>query len=112
MLQELINKLNEAMSAIQSLQLQPTEYNCSRIVTALNAIQAAAQIGGELSQKIMESEKKIGELVRVARKTEEDPQDEYHIDIPPAIPESDLAERYQDKKMMDGKTIRAGMGTV
>ena len=50
MLQELINKLNEAMQTIQSLELRPTEYNCSRVLTSLKAIQAAAQIGAEMDR--------------------------------------------------------------
>lgn len=52
MLQELINYLNEAMSAIQSLQLQPTEHNCSRIVTALSSIRAAADQASQMNRKI------------------------------------------------------------
>lgn len=52
MLNELVNHLNEAMQAIQSLQIQPTEHNCTRIVTALDAIKKAAQIGAEMNQQI------------------------------------------------------------
>lgn len=50
MLNELINYLNEAMSAIQSLQLQPTEHNCSKIMTALSAIRKSAEIGVQMDK--------------------------------------------------------------
>ena len=50
MLPELIEKLNTAMTAIQSLQIQPTEHNCTRICTALGAIREAARIGAEIEK--------------------------------------------------------------
>ena len=50
MLQELINKLNEAMQSIQSLQIQPTEHNCSQICAALGAIRKAAGIGADMDR--------------------------------------------------------------
>lgn len=52
MLNELINKLNEAMQAIQSLQIQPTEHNCRQIVSALDAIRAAADQASQMNRKI------------------------------------------------------------
>lgn len=52
MLQELINHLNEAMSAIQNLQLAPTEHNCRQIVSALDAIRAAAGQASQMYRKI------------------------------------------------------------
>lgn len=57
MLQEMVNSLNEAMQAIQGLQLAPTEHNCTRIVTALNSIRQAAQRGVEMNNRIKELEK-------------------------------------------------------
>ena len=50
MLQELINHLNAAMQSIQSLQLQPTEHNCSQICTAIKEIRDAARIGAEIDR--------------------------------------------------------------
>ena len=50
MLQELVNKLNEAMQSIQNLQVQPTEHNCTQIVSALHAIRDAAQIGVQMAK--------------------------------------------------------------
>lgn len=58
MLQELINHLNDAMSAIQSLQLQPTEHNCSRVIEALTGIREAAKIGAAMNEKIPVEEPK------------------------------------------------------
>lgn len=48
-LQTLVDKLNEAMQAIQNLQMQPTVRNCQTVVKAYNALQAAAQIGLEIA---------------------------------------------------------------
>ena len=48
-LQNLLDKLNEAMAAIQNLQMQPTVHNCQTVVKAYNALQAAAQIGLEIA---------------------------------------------------------------
>lgn len=59
MLNELINHLNEAMSAIQNLQLAPTEHNCSRIVTALSSIRKAAEIGVKMDKARAEPEPKL-----------------------------------------------------
>ena len=47
--QTLVDKLNEAMTAIQNLQMQPTVHNCQTVVKAYNALQAAAQIGLEIA---------------------------------------------------------------
>lgn len=52
MLQELITNLNNAMSAIQNLQIQPTQYNCSKIIEALTGIRDAANIGTEMNAEI------------------------------------------------------------
>ena len=52
MLNELINHLNDAMSAIQNLQLAPTEHNCRQIVSALGAIRAAADQASQMNKKI------------------------------------------------------------
>lgn len=52
MLQELITNLNNAMSAIQNLQIQPTQYNCSKIIEALTGIRDAANIGAEMNAEI------------------------------------------------------------
>jgi len=52
MLQDLVSKLNEAMSAIQNLQIQPTQYNCSKIIEALTGIRDAANIGAEMNAEI------------------------------------------------------------
>lgn len=52
MLNELINKLNVAMTAIQSLQVQPTEHNCRQIVSALDAIRAAADQASQMNRRI------------------------------------------------------------
>ena len=52
MLQKLFDQLNEAMNAIQSLQVQPTEHNCGRICAALGAIREAAKIAIEINKKI------------------------------------------------------------
>ena len=50
MLQEFINHLNSALSAIQSLQIQPTEHNCGQICTAIKEIREAARIGAEIEK--------------------------------------------------------------
>ena len=52
MLQDLVSKLNEAMTAIQNLQIQPTEHNCRGIITALTGIRDAANIGAEMNAEI------------------------------------------------------------
>lgn len=63
MLQELINKLNEAMQSIQNLQVQPTEHNCTQIVSALHAIRDAAQIGVQMEKAISEAGKPVLDIV-------------------------------------------------
>ena len=67
MLNELINHLNEAMSAIQNLQLAPTEHNCSRIVTALSSIRKAAEIGVKMDKARAEPEEPKLEIVEVPK---------------------------------------------
>lgn len=71
MLNELINHLNDAMSAIQSLQLQPTEHNCSRIVTALSSIRKAAEIGVKMDKARAEPEPKL-EIVEESKGEDDD----------------------------------------
>lgn len=63
MLQELINHLNAAMQSIQSLQIQPTEHNCSQICAALGAIREAAQIGVQMDKAISEAGKPVLDIV-------------------------------------------------
>ena len=53
-METMTNKANEALSAIQSLQLQPTEHNVTRIATAIHNIQEmyniAQGMAGEIAQ--------------------------------------------------------------
>ena len=55
-LQNLLDKLNEAMAAIQNLQIQPTEHNCGNIMKALGNMREIANIGMKMAQKIGEME--------------------------------------------------------
>lgn len=75
-LQNLIDKLNEAMKEVQNLQMQPTVHNCQTVVKTYNALQAAAQIGLEIAAPAPKQPdaapaakmaQKIGEMEHAAR---------------------------------------------
>ena len=57
MINELIQKLNISMKAVQNLQIQPTEHNCQKILTALAGIREAADVAREMNQRLAELEK-------------------------------------------------------
>lgn len=57
MLNEVIIHLNNAMKAVQNLQIQPTEHNCEQILTAITGIREAAGVATKMNQKITELEK-------------------------------------------------------
>lgn len=57
MLNEVIIHLNNAMKAVQNLQIQPTEHNCEQILTALTGIREAADIAARMNQRLAELEK-------------------------------------------------------
>lgn len=57
MLNEVIIHLNNAMKAVQNLQIQPTEHNCEQILTAITGIREAAGVATRMNQKITELEK-------------------------------------------------------
>lgn len=57
MLNEVIIHLNNAMHAVQNLQIQPTEHNCEQILTAITGIREAAGVATKMNQKITELEK-------------------------------------------------------
>lgn len=59
MLNEVIIHLNNAMKAVQNLQIQPTEHNCEQILTAITGIREAAGVAAKMNQKITELEKTI-----------------------------------------------------
>lgn len=59
MLNEVIIHLNNAMKAVQNLQIQPTEHNCEQILTAITGIRKAASVATKMNQKITELEKAI-----------------------------------------------------
>ena len=59
--QEMVNKINEAMAAVQNLHLQPTEVNCGNIMKALTRLREIADIGSGMAQKIGEMEKTLQE---------------------------------------------------
>lgn len=59
MLNEVIIHLNNAMKAVQNLQIQPTEHNCEQILTAITGIREAAGVATKMHQKITELEKTI-----------------------------------------------------
>lgn len=63
MLDELVTKLNQAMNAVQNLQIQPTKYNCEQILLALTGIQEAADIAFRMNQRIAELEKTTAEEI-------------------------------------------------
>lgn len=75
MLNELINHLNDAMSAIQNLQLAPTEHNCTRIVSALSSIRKAAEIGVKMDKAREEPEKPKLEIVEEPKGEDENGAD-------------------------------------
>lgn len=56
MLNEVIIHLNNAMKAVQNLQIQPTEHNCEQILTAITGIREAAGVATKMNQKITELE--------------------------------------------------------
>ncbi len=57
MLNEVIIHLNNAMKAVQNLQIQPTEHNCEQILAAITGIREAAGVATRMNQKITELEK-------------------------------------------------------
>ena len=57
MLNEVIIRLNNAMHAVQNLQIQPTEHNCEQILTAITEIREAAGVATKMNKKITELEK-------------------------------------------------------
>lgn len=57
MIEELIQKLNISMEAVQNLQIQPTEYNVKRILQSLQAMREAGAIAREMARKIDEMSK-------------------------------------------------------
>lgn len=57
MLNEVIFHLNNAMKAVQNLQIQPTKHNCEKILTAITEISEAAGVATKMNQKITELEK-------------------------------------------------------
>ena len=59
MLNEVIIRLNNAMHAVQNLQIQPTEHNCEQILTAITEIREAAGVATKMNKKITELEKAI-----------------------------------------------------
>lgn len=63
MLDELVTKLNQAMNAVQNLQIQPTKYNCEHILLALTGLQEAADIAYRMNQRIAELEKPTAEEI-------------------------------------------------
>lgn len=54
-MQQIIEKLNAGMEAAQSLQIQPTEYNCKRILTITGAISEAARIAADMARALDEA---------------------------------------------------------
>ena len=54
-MQQIIEKLNAGMEAAQSLQIQPTEYNCKRILAITGAISEAARIAADMARALDEA---------------------------------------------------------
>ena len=54
-MQQIIEKLNAGMEAAQSLQIQPTEYNCKRILTITGAMSEAARIAADMARALDEA---------------------------------------------------------
>lgn len=50
-LETLVSKANEALEAVQSLQLQPTEHNVTRIATAIHDIQEMFNIAHDIADE-------------------------------------------------------------
>ena len=70
MLNEVIIHLNNAMKAVQNLQIQPTEHNCEQILTAITGIREAASVATRMNQKITELEKAAAAAAEPAAETD------------------------------------------
>lgn len=70
MIKELMQKLNTSMKAVQNLQIQPTEYNCEQILTALAGIREAADVARKMNQRLAELEKATAAAAEPAAETD------------------------------------------
>ena len=70
MINELIQKFNTSMKAVQNLQIQPTKYNCEQILTAITGIQEAADIAVRMNQRLAELEKAAAAAAEPAAETD------------------------------------------
>lgn len=71
MINELIQKLNISMKAVQNLQIQPTEHNCQQILTALAGIREAADVAREMNLRLTELEKATAAAAEPAAETDD-----------------------------------------
>ena len=51
-LETIVEKANAALEAVQSLQLQPTEYNATRIISVINGVREICAIASRMQMEI------------------------------------------------------------